>query len=395
VSDTGGCSEIGGVVTCSIGTIPAAGSVVFNIVVDVDKLPDGTVLVNEVSVTSSTSDPDPANNTDSITTTVSAPVLTLTKTADPPEGTSLTPGQMVTFTILYENTGSATATNFVITDTVHSLLGTVTPFDGGVYDPGPRVVTWTVGDVASAGTGTVSFRASVGSTPVVTTVTNTAFGLATEIPEAVESNETSHPVVPPDVVITKSSVPTEGSEVIANQLIIYTLHVANTSDVAALGAVVRDTPPSILNYVSNTTRLNGVLVSDSGGTSRLFGPGITVDIPANTAISITFRMRVDVSAKPGTLIENVARVTWNLGASFSGDFHILRVITPRFGPELSQTILIEEPSGRLVLVTLFREVIGFLTQTGYPAALVLILALASLGIGKSLTGGDKLRRRDV
>jgi hypothetical protein len=106
-------------------------------------------------------------------------------------------------------------------------------------------------------------------------------------------------------------------------------------------------------------------------------------------------MRVDVSAKPGTLIENVARVTWNLGASFSGDFHILRVITPRFGPELSQTILIEEPSGRLVLVTLFREVIGFLTQTGYPAALVLILALASLGIGKSLTGGDKLRRRDV
>lgn len=386
VSDTGGCSESGGVVTCPLGSMGPGDTEVFEVVVDVAKLPDGTILTNGVTVTATTTDPDSTNNSSSVTTTVVAPVIGLTKSADPPEGTTLTPGQQITYTITYSNTGSTTATAFTVTDTVHPLLGMVRPFDGGTFDPGPpRVVTWIVGDVGPSVTDTVSFRARVGSTPQPTFVTNTAWAIANEIPEPVQSNETRHRLSVPDVLLTKSSVPSEGSELKADELVTYSLTIQNLSSVAALGAVVKDTPPSSMVYQANTTRLDGALRPDVAGTSPLFGAGVTFDIAARSTRVVTFQMRLAISAKAGALIENFASVTWNDGTSTSGDFHVLRVLTPTSGPKLTQTILIEEPSGRLVFVTLFDEVLDLITQTGYPAALVLLLGLASLGIGRSFS----------
>jgi len=60
-----------GTVNCSIATLPAGMSVTFTLIVKVDATTaDGTVLSNTVTVTSSTADPVPGNNSATATTTV-------------------------------------------------------------------------------------------------------------------------------------------------------------------------------------------------------------------------------------------------------------------------------------------------------------------------------------
>lgn len=66
-STAGSCSEVGGPVTCSLGDIPNAGSVTVTITVTAKRTGTAT---NTAHVSSLTSDPDPANNTDSEETVI-------------------------------------------------------------------------------------------------------------------------------------------------------------------------------------------------------------------------------------------------------------------------------------------------------------------------------------
>jgi uncharacterized repeat protein (TIGR01451 family) len=78
VSASPGCvhdgSPWGGVVTCSLGTLPAGESVDWLIAVQVGDVPDGTVLTNGVVVGSETPDPDGGDNTDTEETVVETPL---------------------------------------------------------------------------------------------------------------------------------------------------------------------------------------------------------------------------------------------------------------------------------------------------------------------------------
>ncbi len=71
------------------------------------------------------------------------------------------PGDTLSFTIYYWNTGNMDATGVVITDVVDVNLENVTPQDGGIYDAGTRTITWNIGDVAVDTGGSVSFTADI------------------------------------------------------------------------------------------------------------------------------------------------------------------------------------------------------------------------------------------
>ena len=71
------------------------------------------------------------------------------------------PGDTLTFTIFYKNTGNMDATGVVITDVVDTNLENINPQDGGIYDAGTRTVTWSIGDVAVDTGGSVSFTADI------------------------------------------------------------------------------------------------------------------------------------------------------------------------------------------------------------------------------------------
>ena len=373
-------------ITCDIGLMQPGSSFSFEIEVSLGILPDGAIVSNTVTGTSSTTDPDPDNNAFVATTTVSAPVMTLTKTASPPSGSEVSPGERIAYTITYRNTGTLTGSNFVITDTVDAQFGLPTVQDGGTYNEETRTMTWTIGSVAPGGVGEVRFSAALGASDQRLFIDNVATATVSEMEGVISSNQTRHTLVPPDVLITKSANVPENSDVRALQVITYTLRVTNRGNVNALGVSVIDDPPEGMNYVPGSTRVDGGSVSDSGGTSALFGPGVSLGTLARgQARSITFDMQVRNDVRPGQVLENWGYVRWNFGLQVSGDFHHLRVLSRLSPPTLRMSILLQTAEGETLFVTIFNRVVGLLTVTGYEAALLLLLALAALGIGRSLT----------
>lgn len=107
---------------------------------------------------------------------VGTPAITMSKTSSPSQ--SVAPGDQMTFTINYSNTGTGDATNFVITDSVDPNLTNVTVADGGVYDPAMRLITWNIGTVPAGTSGSVSFTATVGDFAGGLTIRNFAVGVA-------------------------------------------------------------------------------------------------------------------------------------------------------------------------------------------------------------------------
>lgn len=87
------------------------------------------------------------------------PNVTLAKSSSP-SGT-VDPGEKVTFTISYANSGSGPATGFVISDQVDPNLTNVQPGPGGAYDLSTRTITWMIGTIDSNSSGSVSFTAFV------------------------------------------------------------------------------------------------------------------------------------------------------------------------------------------------------------------------------------------
>ena len=92
-------------VTCTAGTLAPGGSAAFTLVANVSlSVANGTVLSNTATVSSSTGDPNPGNESATATTTVTKllPVLSGTKTVS---GT-FEPGGTITYTVVVTNTGT-------------------------------------------------------------------------------------------------------------------------------------------------------------------------------------------------------------------------------------------------------------------------------------------------
>jgi uncharacterized repeat protein (TIGR01451 family) len=159
-----------GTVSCSIATFPAGGTAVFAIHVTVNEaLPTGTIITNTATVTSSTTDPSPGNNSDTVTTTV-APItnFTATKTVS---GTFV-PGTTVTYTVvLTNNMGHTQANNFgnefadilpsglaltgasATSGTILTVLASnIVTWNGSIPDGGTVTITITATITASGGT---------------------------------------------------------------------------------------------------------------------------------------------------------------------------------------------------------------------------------------------------
>jgi len=142
---------------------------------------DGAVLTNSASVTGANAlgyaDVNLFNNTASASTTVQAPLLTLSKMAT----ASVNAGEAITYTITYQNTGTGGAANIVITDTLPASVYYSTALDTGggpkpttvtVNGDGTRTLVWNVGALASnSGNQTIEFTAR----PTLLAVSGTSF----------------------------------------------------------------------------------------------------------------------------------------------------------------------------------------------------------------------------
>ena len=120
VSTTGCAEDPAGVPTCSLGTIDAAGFAEYTITVTVDPSTTG-LITNNASVTTSSEESNPDNNSTSQDTTVSGEAdLSITK-MDSSDPFIAGGNRVLVYTIEVSNAGPSDATNVVVTDTLPSV----------------------------------------------------------------------------------------------------------------------------------------------------------------------------------------------------------------------------------------------------------------------------------
>lgn len=132
-------------------------------------------VTNSATVSSPTDDPDPDNNTDRVTTPVQTPDISATKrdelVVDNNGNGQANPGDVLEYTIIITNSGSATARDVVFSDTPDPKTvlqaGSVqlTPAGAGVITrgntPGDTSIEVQLGDLASSSSVTIRFRVQI------------------------------------------------------------------------------------------------------------------------------------------------------------------------------------------------------------------------------------------
>jgi uncharacterized repeat protein (TIGR01451 family) len=287
-SDPSYTSSSGDIFTWYVGDVSSGSSGTISVVVQVDAgTPDGTELTNYATL-----DYDDANGNpqpqldDSTTTLVTAPVMTVAKSADVDFAD---PGDQITFTIFYENTGTGWATNVAVADTIPEHVSyissdpTYTSVDGRTY-------TWEIGDVGPGSSGTVTITVEVDEgTSDETVLTNYVLlqyqdDNGNEMPD--EEDSATVTVTAPVMTFSKTAnfdYADPGDE------ITYTLSYENVGTGVATDVVVTDTIPEHTTYVSSSPTYDQVSGSTYTWNVGTVQPGaggsiiLVVEVDAGTA----------------------------------------------------------------------------------------------------------------
>jgi fimbrial isopeptide formation D2 family protein/uncharacterized repeat protein (TIGR01451 family) len=255
--------------------------------------------------------------------------LTLTQAAAPLESVTLPTGTLVSYTLTVANSGTGTAANVPIRDTLGTgltLFGVV-PGDGVTCsDVGPPEINCTatsipagqsrsviVSAIVSATTGSVLNGASVDPNNVIGETNDDAdddalscasVGEGTDLGGLTEPDNfdcTSHAVGGQiDLTITKTASPASGNSVTTGSTISYTLTAVATGGTAS-NVVIRDTPGTGLTFVSmaaaSGTAGTGVTCTDtSGPTYECTASSIPSGDSRSAIVTVT------VSATTGTVL---------------------------------------------------------------------------------------------
>jgi large repetitive protein len=275
-SPTPGCTVTSNDVVCVEGELDAGDSLV--ITVDATTPTSGGAYTNTATVTGDESDPNPANNTSSVTTDVGFANVTLTKSA---MTTSPEVGAADTFTLTLSNSAASTADSgqVVVTDDLNPSL----PYQsstssncgtGSCIVVSGQTVTWTIAGLAPGATTTLQINVDVDtSSPVSNTASFTqAFPNSTGATTGTSNTVTLEPAWA-NVSLTKTASspnPDVGS------YDAFTLVASNSAaSTAGSGTItVSDPLPTGLSYA---------LSNPSVGTVGVAGQTVTWTIPNLTA----------------------------------------------------------------------------------------------------------------
>jgi uncharacterized repeat protein (TIGR01451 family) len=277
-----------GNVVCTDANMPGLTSGTFTVVVKVNSgTANGTVITGTVSVGSSASDPNPANNTATVSTIVgtTGANLSVTNVASP---IPVQVGNNITYTQVVTNTGSSAATGGSFSETavpaVDLTFVSVTPPAGWtcVGFPGTPCSNPSVGAGVS-GTFTVVYKVTAGASGTVitdtatVTATNQSFGANSAIATDVIATAAQA-----DLVLTTAGAP---STVLAGNNITYTQTVTNNGPSAATVANFTEATPPNTTFQSVLAPAGWTCVTPAVGstgnvtcTNPSFAAGTAADI---------------------------------------------------------------------------------------------------------------------
>jgi len=280
--------------TCSLGTVYTTTVATIQVVLLVGSdVPTGTVLTNQAHVDGAQPDPNPANNTASVGTTVQASAdLRIGKTAMP---SPTVPGQALTYQIVVTNVGPSAAQDVVVTDTLPAGFSTISVSSS---QGGCASLPCSLGTLPAGGQATVTIVGEV-SASVTTTLTNLA-GVSSTTPDPLLENNTTilTTTVSPsaDLVLVKTATATAN----AGERITYTLTVYNHGPSDAQNVRVTDTLPVSVTFSS----ASGACANAGGGVVTC----TLASLAAGASTSFTITVTVNPNVEPGASLENRAIV---------------------------------------------------------------------------------------
>ncbi|WP_242310982.1 DUF6923 family protein [Bacillus cereus group sp. BfR-BA-01331] len=162
-------------------------------------------ITNTVTVSSTTPDPNPDNNTSTVVTPVGESAdVSIIKTVN---ANTIPPGGFLTYTLFVSNAGPSSAQNVVVTDTIPTQLNNAEfSVDGGITFS-PWTGTLNLGTLASGAFVTIIIRGFV-SPNAIGFIINTAT-VSSDTPDPNPSNNTSTVITPivPEVIPVRPCFP--------------------------------------------------------------------------------------------------------------------------------------------------------------------------------------------
>ncbi|MED5016381.1 isopeptide-forming domain-containing fimbrial protein [Paenibacillus chibensis] len=321
-----------------LGTLNFGASIVVTYKATVTSIPASNALVNTANASFSfqsvAGGPTitgviPSN---SVTVTVYAPSITLTKTANK---TNATVGTALTYTVLVKNSGNIGAA-VTFTDNIPTgstfIAGSFT-VNGTAVPAGNPAAGVAIGTVAAGATSTVTFSITVNNLPSPSQLVNTASAAFTFQPPdgrtisgSATSNTLTVPVTLPNVSVVKSS---NVSDVAVGETLTYTSVVTNSGTEGITNAVLTDTLPAGTAFVAGSVTVGGTAVASANPAS-----GITLgSLLAGSSVSVAFNVTITSLPSPSQL-SNSSKVSYNSG-TFVGTSLSNTVITPVYQPVIA------------------------------------------------------------
>jgi uncharacterized repeat protein (TIGR01451 family) len=250
VSASPGCTFASGKVTCQVGTMASGATASFTVVT---KVPSSQTqrIANTATVTTSTPDPNPGDNSSTIETPIGPNVnLELTKTASTGK---VDAGGQVMYTLVVNNNGPSDSTNATVDDTLPAGLTLVSAQPSQGSCSGTKC---NLGTIADGGSAQVLVTATVAAN-VSGNVKNTATVIGDQPdsnPKNNEAGSTVEVVTPPAPQQPESEIKVVKSVnhdvAFPGQLLTYTLTVSNVGPDTASNVDLTDTAGLPLKIMS-------------------------------------------------------------------------------------------------------------------------------------------------
>lgn len=274
--------------TWNIGYVAAdaSGNIIFSVIVDAFT-PSGAILNNTATLDYTDVNDNPLSQlTDYAITTVTAPIMTITKTADI---TTADPGDTIIYTIDYENTGTGWAANVVVKDYLSSyvtLVGTNPMYTSYIGN----VLTWDLGNVGpdteSSITVTVTVNAGTVDDTIITNYVTLDYTDVNNNQYPQEDDAVDVEVTAPIMSFSKS---VDKATTYTGDTLTYTLTYENSGDGVATDVIIVDTIPAKTDYVSAsptpTSVVNQVLTWNLNTVPANSGPqDITIEVLVGNSV---------------------------------------------------------------------------------------------------------------
>lgn len=234
----------------------------------------------------------------------------VSKTSVPASGTTVQPGDYITYTLKLTHTGGSTPSSLVLTDDLSNVFSNahfadtmLSPSSGFASFAG-NLLKWTITDFTQSAE--LSYRVQVNANAYNVHIRN----VLTVPPggTCVGSCTTDNPT--PHWNLTKSSDPATGSLVQPGQDVTYTLTASNDSGGTVSGATATDNLADVLDNATLKAPLPHGLTLDATGKKLVWAIGTLEPGAPPTSISYTVTVNQDAS---GVSLNNV--VTPSLGGS--------------------------------------------------------------------------------